>query len=50
MLGTSLRQFIFWRMERQTVRRLEALDDHLLADIGTDRRGIERFVRTYTRR
>ena len=39
-----IRRYIDWRQRRIAVRKLHMLDDHILADLGTERRGIEAFV------
>jgi uncharacterized protein YjiS (DUF1127 family) len=39
-----IRRYLDWRQRRIAVRKLHNLDDRLLADMGTERGAIERFV------
>lgn len=46
MTLTQLRQrFALWRRQRDDMQRLHDLDDHLLGDLGIERRQIRDFVR-----
>ena len=44
MFEPLTRKFIDWRLRRIAVRKLHTLDDRLLADLGTTREDITRFV------
>lgn len=44
MVEYMARRLIQWWQRRVTIYRLEALDDRLLADLGTSREQIARFV------
>jgi uncharacterized protein YjiS (DUF1127 family) len=44
MLSPFARRLNQWLFRRYTIRRLSALDNHLLADIGTSRDCIDSFV------
>ncbi|WP_332686969.1 DUF1127 domain-containing protein [Devosia sp.] len=44
MFEPLLRKFVDWRLRRTTIRKLHSLDDRLLADLGTQRDEIARFV------
>lgn len=44
MFEPMIRKFVDWRRRRLTVRKLRGLDDRLLADLGTQRDEIDRFV------
>jgi uncharacterized protein YjiS (DUF1127 family) len=44
MFEPLIRKFVDWRLRRITVRKLQGLDDRLLADLGTQRDEIDRFV------
>jgi uncharacterized protein YjiS (DUF1127 family) len=44
MFEPLLRKFVDWRQRRITIRKLHSLDDRLLADLGTKRDEIDRFV------
>ncbi len=44
MFEPLARKFVDWSQRRIAVRRLHALDDRLLADVGTKREDIACFV------
>lgn len=44
MFEPLARKFIDWRLRRTAIRHLHALDDRLLADVGTKRDDIGCFV------
>jgi uncharacterized protein YjiS (DUF1127 family) len=44
MFKPLMRKYADWRLRRIAIRRLHGLDDRLLADLGTTRDEIERFV------
>lgn len=50
MFETFTRRWRAWRQERIAVRRLMAMDDHLLEDMGASRETITDYVRARTRR
>ncbi|MBD8066268.1 DUF1127 domain-containing protein [Devosia sp. PTR5] len=45
MLSNLTKRFRTWRLRHDTARRLRALDNRLLADIGAEREAIDDFVR-----
>lgn len=44
MFAPLTRKFVAWAQRRLAIRRLERLDDRLLADVGTRRDEISSFV------
>ncbi|MFN4209496.1 MAG: DUF1127 domain-containing protein [Devosia sp.] len=44
MFEPLIRKFVDWRLRRLTIHKLHGLDDRLLADLGTRRDEIDRFV------
>lgn len=44
MLHTLACRLRLWWLRLETRYRLDGLDDHLLADLGTSREGIDAFV------
>lgn len=44
MIEPLIRKFVDWRLRRLTIHKLHGLDDRLLADLGTRRDEIDRFV------
>lgn len=44
MFEPLTRKFADWRQRRIAIRKLHALDDRLLADVGAERDSIARFV------
>jgi len=44
MFEPLTRKFIDWRQRRITIRKLRALDDRILADLGIERDTIPQFV------
>lgn len=44
MFEPLIRKFVDWRQRRITIHKLQGLDDRLLADLGTKRDEIDRFV------
>lgn len=50
MLTNWIATFRAWWQKHEAIRRLNALDEHLLVDMGTSRNGIVRFVSKPTRK